>query len=218
MTHLLCFLSSCAVSVLHRPHQLALLQQVKTAGMVSLLVALASCAPTTRTTAQTRVTETRAGSTQVTEVRPIAAGTRGNYRITLSNIIDVFEPTRGRDAVYGVGEEIRFRIRTARDGYVTLTAIDPDGFVYVLGPRNVYVPRGVTTTLPAARDNIRFTAAPPRGFHEVRASFTPSPTDTTVTVYQGRRGSDMWIETIVTEVERYPGDARDIVATSLFIQ
>ena len=141
----------------------------------------------------------------------------GRYRIALGNVIRVFEPNRGQGATYNVGEEIRFRIVTSRSGYVTLTAIDPDGFVYVLGPRNTYVDAG-ETILPVARDNIRFTAAPPRGFHRVRVSFTPQPTDTTVTVYRGRRGVDTWTETIVTEVERYPSDARDIAETNLFIR
>jgi hypothetical protein len=144
--------------------------------------------------------------------------TQGSYRITLGNVISVFEPDRGAGATYGVGEEIRFRILSARSGYVTLTAIDPDGFVYVLGPRNVYVEGGTMTTLPSARYNIRFTAAPPRGFHRVRASVTPSPTDTTITVYQGRRGSEVWTEAIVTEIERYPREARDIFETNLFIR
>lgn len=141
----------------------------------------------------------------------------GRYRIALGNVIRVFEPNRGQGSTYNVGEEIRFRIVTSRSGYVTLTAIDPDGFVYVLGPRNTYVDAG-ETILPVARDNIRFTAAPPRGFHRVRVSFTPQPTDTTVTVYRGRRGVDTWTETIVTEVERYPSDARDIAETNLFIR
>lgn len=142
----------------------------------------------------------------------------GSYRIALGNVIAVFEPDRGEGATYSVGEEIRFRVLGDRSGYVTLTAIDPDGLVYVLGPRNVYVERGVMTTLPTARYNIRFTAAPPRGFHRVRASFTPNPTNTTVTVYRGKRGTDVWTETIVTEVERYPREARDIAETNLFIR
>jgi len=144
--------------------------------------------------------------------------TSGRYRISLGNVIRTFEPDRRAGASYDVGEAIRFRILTTRSGYVTLTAIDPDGSVYVLGPRNVYVEGGVMSTLPAARDNIRFTAAPPRGFHRVRASFTPRPTDTTITVYQGRRGSEIWTETIVTEIEPYPTDARDIAETNLFIR
>jgi hypothetical protein len=143
---------------------------------------------------------------------------RGSYRIALGNVIEIFEPTKGRGANYTLGEEIAFRMLTSQSGYVTLTAIDPDGFVYVLGPRNVPVDAGVLTVLPRASRNIRFIAAPPSGFHRVRASFTPRPTDTTFIVYEGRRGGENWTETIVTELEPYPQSSRDIVETNLFIR
>ncbi len=69
---------------------------------------------------------------------------------------------------------IRFRIRTNQSGYVTLTAIDPDGLIYPLS-RNIYIQAHRTTIIPTPDMGVEFVAAPPVGLHRVRASFTPSP-------------------------------------------
>src|SRR5690606_24238931 len=94
----------------------------------------------------------------------------GGIGVDLDGVIVDFRPTRGVGAVYGVGEEIQFLIQTSSPGYVTLSAIDPDGRVYILS-RNIAVPGG-SVVLPTADQRVTYNAAPPRGFHRVRASFT----------------------------------------------
>jgi len=136
-----------------------------------------------------------------------------NIEITLSDEILEFHPSRGAGATYYVGDNIEFRLRTRRAGYVTLTAIDPDGVVYELS-RNVRVPGG-TVFLPTREQRVVYTAAPPRGVHRIRATFTTQPTSGTV-VYRGRRGDAEWSAAI--EVELRPHEVRDIAETSLIIR
>jgi len=133
--------------------------------------------------------------------------------VNLNTVISDFRPTRGVGAVYRVGEQIEFLINTSQPGYVTLSAIDPDGFVYVL-TRNVYVSGG-TTILPTAEQRVTYNAAPPRGFHRVRASFTTSATSGNV-VYRGRSGDGAWSAAINVEIKDSP--VRDVVETNLTIR
>lgn len=147
---------------------------------------------------------------------PADVSVRGNVRfgIQLNDVITVFEPTRGRGAIYGLNESIAFRVRSGQSGYITLTAIDPTGEVYPI-IRNVYVRAGETRTIPNSVDGVTFTLTPPRGLHRVRASFTPSATPGRVT-YQGIRSEEGWTRSIVTEVNPY--EVRDIVETRFFIE
>lgn len=131
----------------------------------------------------------------------------------LDGVIVDFRPTRGVGAVYNVGDEIQFLIQTSSPGFVTLTAIDPDGRVYVIS-RNVAVAGG-TTILPTAEQRVVFNAAPPRGFHRVRASFTSTRTTETV-VYSGRRGDGEWTNAITIEIN--PAPLRDVRETNLTIR
>ena len=131
----------------------------------------------------------------------------------LDGVIVDFRPTRGVGAIYNVGDEIQFLIQTSSPGFVTLTAIDPDGRVYVIS-RNVAVAGG-TTILPTAEQRVVFNAAPPRGFHRVRASFTSTRTTETV-VYSGRRGDGEWTNAISIEIN--PAPLRDVRETNLTIR
>ena len=131
----------------------------------------------------------------------------------LDGVIVDFRPTRGVGAIYNVGDEIQFLIQTSSPGFVTLTAIDPDGRVYVIS-RNVAVAGG-TTILPTAEQRVVFNAAPPRGFHRVRASFTSTRTSETV-VYSGRRGDGEWSNAISIEIN--PAPLRDMRETNLTIR
>lgn len=133
--------------------------------------------------------------------------------ITLSDEILEFYPTRGAGATYFVGEQIEFRLTTRTAGFVTLTAIDPDGTVYELS-RNVRVPGG-TVFIPTREQRVVYTAAPPRGTHRIRVSFTPRQTDGTV-IYRGRRGDAEWSAAI--ELEIRPHEVRDVAETSLVIR
>lgn len=138
------------------------------------------------------------------------------FGIELSPIITVFEPTRGDGSVYRVAEDIQFRIRTTHSGYVTLSAKDPDGFVYVFA-RNIPVTGGRTHVIPPVHAGYVFNLRPPRGLHLVRASFTPERTDRTIR-YTDQRGDHQWTQTIVTEIRPYPSTVRDVAETSFYLR
>ncbi|MGL4612132.1 MAG: DUF4384 domain-containing protein [Trueperaceae bacterium] len=137
------------------------------------------------------------------------------FGIEVSPVIQRFEPTRGSGSSYGVGEAIAFQILTDRSGYVTLSAIDPDGSVYVFA-RNLYVTGGQPTTLSGLNSRTVFTLQPPRGLHRVRASFTPSPTTSSANAYINVRGESSWTRIIINDVE--PFNVRDIAETRFFLQ
>ncbi len=134
--------------------------------------------------------------------------------VELSGVIQDFRPTRGSGATYFVGESIEFVIRTTHPGYVTLTAIDPDGRVYVLA-RNVYVDGG-RTILPTPSQRVVYSAGTPRGFHRVRASFTSDRTSESSVSYQGVYGEGNWTSSISVDIR--PSPVRDVSETSLYIR
>lgn len=112
-----------------------------------------------------------------------------------SAVIERFESVRRS---YGVGERIDFHIATNRPGYVTLTAIDPDGSVYVFA-RNLPVSGRGTEILPPPGLRQVFVAVPPTGRHVVRAHFTPTRTPERV-VFRGLVGFDSWSSAIAIEL------------------
>ena len=145
-------------------------------------------------------------------VRPGASVSVG---VPLDNVITVFQPTRGSGATYFVGDGIEFRIRTRDSGYVTLSAMDPDGRVYVFA-RNIYVPANRTTILPTPAMRVAFSAAPPRGLHRIRASFTSAATNPDHVRYNGRHGEGDWTSAIQIDIRGYP--VRDVAVTTLYIR
>jgi hypothetical protein len=130
----------------------------------------------------------------VVEVRPEP---RPTVRFTAPQI-ERFEPDRGDASRYRVGDPIGFRVRTNADGFVTLTAIDPDGSVYVFA-RNIPVRGGRTEVITGLSPRQRFVVDPPLGRHRVRAAFTPARTDERV-VYLGIVGYDRWLNQISLEL------------------
>lgn len=145
-------------------------------------------------------------------VRP---GTSVQVGVPLNNVIDFFEPTRGSGGTYFLGDRIDFRIRTRDSGYVTLSAMDPDGRVYVFA-RNIYVPANRTVTLPTPEMRVSFSAAPPRGLHRIRASFTSARTDPNHVRYSSRHGEGDWTSAIEVDIRGYP--VRDVAVTTLYIR
>lgn len=120
-------------------------------------------------------------------------------------VIERFESVR---SIYRVGDAVSFRIATATSGYVTLTAIDPDGSVYVIA-RNVYVVGGGRAqVIPGPDARIAFVAVPPTGRHAVRAHFTPRRTAETV-VFRGVVGIDSWYARIRLELTGTGYDIED---------
>ncbi len=139
---------------------------------------------------------------------------RVSFGIDLNDVIQIFEPTRGQGANYSIGESISFRVRTTQAGYLTLTSYNPDGSVDTFA-RNIFVPANQTTILSGPDNRTIWTLVPPRGFHRVRASFTPSPTDTARVTYTGVRGEDRWTQTISTEIRIF--NIRDVRETSFML-
>lgn len=133
--------------------------------------------------------------------------------LSLTGVIQDFQPTRGRGSQYYVGENVEFRIVTDRSGYVTLTALDPDGKVYVF-ERNIPVQAG-TNYLPAAGARHVYSVNPPLGLQRVRASFTSSRTDSSVR-YAGRYGEGEWTSAIQIDIR--PSSVRDVAETSFYIR
>jgi Domain of unknown function (DUF4384) len=135
----------------------------------------------------------------------------------LSDVIVVFEPSRGLGATYRQGDPIAFTVRTLQDGYLTLTALEPDGDVYVFS-RNIFIRGGETVNLsgPDSRNTFSLEFNAPRGIHRVRAAFTPDQTNTNGVTYRNVIGNDGWTQSISAEISPY--SLRDVVETSFFVE
>ncbi len=133
--------------------------------------------------------------------------------VSLTGVIQDFQPTRGSRSSYYVGENVEFRIVTDRAGFVTLTALDPDGKVYVF-ERNIPVQAGANY-LPAAGARHVYSVNPPLGLQRVRASFTVGRTDGSVQ-YVGRYGDGDWTSAIQIEIR--PSPVRDVAETQFYIR
>lgn len=142
-------------------------------------------------------------------------GSGVSISLDLDDVITTFAPARGAGSTYLVGERIEFQIRTRQDGYVTLSAIDPDGSVYTFA-RNIRVNAGRTQFLSGPGPRLEFAVTPPTGLHRVRASFTAQRTDQTRVRYEGRSGEDGWTTAIRVELE--PADVRDVAETHFFVE
>lgn len=147
-------------------------------------------------------------------VRTTARG-RVTFGIPLSEVITHFAPTRGQGASYRVGESIAFDVRTTRDGYLTLTSIDPDGYVHTFA-RNIFVRGGAVRTIEGPDRRHVFSVDPPRGLVRVRASFTSGATDPSRVTYRGQRGEEAWTQSISVELRPY--DTRDVAETHIYVR
>lgn len=132
------------------------------------------------------------------------------------NIIDIV-PDLGEGATYYDGQYIGFYITTNRAGYVTLTAKDPDGRVYVFS-RNHYVEAGSNYIDGPASGRGRFQVLlPPVGYHQVRASFTASPAGRSI-VYEGSYSDDIWVQRIIADLNPFPVSERGYDVTGFYVQ
>jgi len=134
-------------------------------------------------------------------------------RLVRSAVIERFESF---SSSYRVGSRVSFRIRTNQPGYVTLTAFDPDGSVYVIA-RNVPVRGNRVESIPAPFGRTTFVAVPPTGVHLVRAHFTPEPTPERVR-FVGIGSLDGWLTQIVLEIRGFGYGAEDVVETRFEIR
>lgn len=106
-------------------------------------------------------------------VRPVpeARVSQPEIIVTEAPVITDFAPTRGVGSVYSLGEAISFRVRSTRSGYVSLTAIGPDGVASVFA-RGVFVQSDADVYLPTAGERSEYILAPPRGLQRVTLSFS----------------------------------------------
>jgi hypothetical protein len=137
------------------------------------------------------------------------------FGFPLQDVITHFAPSRGIGANYGVGESIAFNVQTTSDGYLTLTSIDPDGFVHTFA-RNIHVEGGVRHRIEGPDRRHIFTVEPPRGLLRIRASFTSGRTDTSRVDYEQRRGEEAWTQGISVELRPY--DTRDVAETHIYVR
>lgn len=140
---------------------------------------------------------------------------RDPFRERTDPIIQRFEPAAGEGSSYRIGSEISFRVRTRFDGYLTLTSLDPDGDVYTFA-RNVPVSGGRSTIIDGSQRGVVFLVDPPRGWHRVRATFTPRRTDTSRVTFRGIAGEDDWRAAIRVELEPY--EVRDVAETRFYVR
>ncbi len=117
-------------------------------------------------------------------------------------LIRHFYPARGTGATYHIGDQIGFRVLTNEDGYITLTAIDPTGEVYVFA-RNIPVRGGRSVVIDGISPRQRFVITAPEGLHRVSAHFTPARTDERV-VFMGIRSYTTWQAQIRLEISSFP--------------
>lgn len=151
-----------------------------------------------------------AGCTVTISDRATGGTVRGS-----SDVLQRFEPRGGEGSAYRVGQEISFSVRSRVDGYITLTSLAPDGDVHTF-VRNVYVPARRDVVVDGSDRGVVFLVDPPRGWHRVRASFTPRRTDPGRVTFRGRVGEDDWTAGIRVELE--PFETSDWAETRFFVR
>jgi hypothetical protein len=85
----------------------------------------------------------------------------------------------GNTSTFKLGDDIQFKIRAGRDGYLTIVDLGTDGMVNVIYPNEFHrdnrVRSGQEITLPTAAMNTTFQAQAPTGRGIVRAFLTEKP-------------------------------------------
>lgn len=117
------------------------------------------------------------------------------------SVITEFRPTRGTGAVYSVGDEISFVVRSTRSGYLTLSYLDSSGRTATFA-RNIRIGAG-RTVISGPDAQHWFTVAPPSGIMQVRATFTSNRTNESVSLV-GRGGTSGWNSLLVVDISGQP--------------
>ncbi|EYB68001.1 hypothetical protein DEIPH_ctg030orf0041 [Deinococcus phoenicis] len=132
-----------------------------------------------------------------------------------SNLIANVRPDRGEGATYYVGEPVRLSVTARTAGYVTLVALQPNGYASTL-VQNAYIPAG-TTIFPRAQDGVTYNVAAPRGLQRVRAIFT-RVRPTTDLVLNGYYDGNRWNTVTTQYLTPYAQADRDVQETYLYIR
>lgn len=155
-----------------------------------------------------------AGSLSACTVRVTAPSATISFET--ADFINYFEPSRGTNSTYYVGEQVSFRLNTTRAGYVTVVALDPDGYSNVLA-YNQYVSGG-TSVIDGGPRNY-FEVAPPRGYQRVRAIFTTQPQSGYARAsIEGRYQNGQWDSQFNVYLRPAPAQTRDVVETGFYIR
>lgn len=145
-------------------------------------------------------------------VATVSTGVTVRYGVPVSDIITVFEPTRGAGATYYVGDQVQFRIDSRRRGYVTLVIWNPEGRLDS-GSQLQNIPVDVGTNyIPRS---VRLSAAPPTGRSYIRAYFTGAPVNYS---WSGSVTLDTWNSRGTLYFRDVPQAARDIAETTLVVR
>lgn len=96
---------------------------------------------------------------------------------------------------------IFFRLRVRDAGYLTVSALAPNGRVTMLA-RDVAVDAGRQVLYPPTGGSTRIQASAPEGIWRVRAEWTPRPTNVR---YDDVRGLDAWTDAIVDNLAGITG-------------
>ena len=78
------------------------------------------------------------------------------------------------------------------------------------------LPANRTVIIPTPEMRVSFSAAPPRGLHRIRASFTSARTNPSHVRYSTRHGEGDWTSAIQIDIRGYP--VRDVAVTTLYIR
>ncbi|MDV6374560.1 DUF4384 domain-containing protein [Deinococcus arenicola] len=132
-----------------------------------------------------------------------------------SNLITGLRPDRGEGSTYGVGEAVSFAFSTRAPGYVTLIALQSNGFASVL-TQNAYVNAG-TTVFPRPEDGVMYNLGEPRGIQRVRAVFTRVRPTTSI-VLSGNYDTARFNSTTTAYLDPYNQADRDVQETFLYIR
>ena len=155
-----------------------------------------------------------AGSLSACTVRVTSPG--AVVSVDRAEYVSSFEPDRGTNSTYYVGEDVGFQITTSRSGYVTLVALNPDGYSNVL-LYNQFVRAG-TTRLDGRPANT-FEVAAPRGYQRVRAIFTTTGQSNFARgSIEGRFESGRWDTQLKLYLQPAPVGDRDVVETGFTIR
>lgn len=140
---------------------------------------------------------------------------RSNVGLVGGNLIANVRPDRGEGGAYFVGDSVRILVTTRAAGYVTLVALQPNGFASTL-VRNVYVNPG-TTVFPRPQDGVTYNVAPPRGLQRVRVLFTRVRPASDL-VLNGAYTGDRWNVATNQYLTPYAPADRDVQETYFYIR